>query len=238
VSDVLRAVWTNKALWGIHVVANAALLAAIYGWLWIPDQTAVHLLAAIAAAIAILLVASWLHASTLEHFRINHESGEARVRVSFKPSKRRIGLFALWLVVLCAAIVLVLQLNDHLQPTANRIASALTLWLRRPFRPVSIANVLSIAVTGGAFILVPLVLLQLWNRSKRSTFLLIYVGLFLICAYLPYRLIWWVPTFRGLYGQAASMTVRFGLAYLLSVTGWLVLASTLGRRRIRRQASS
>ena len=71
-----------------------------------------------------------------------------------------------------------------------------------------------------------------------QTVVLIYVVLFIACAYLPYRLIWWVPTFKGLYGQAASMTVRFGLAYFLAVTGWLVLASTLGQRRVRRQASS
>jgi hypothetical protein len=55
----LRAVWSNKTLWVIHVFANAALFAAIYGWLWIPDRTVLDLILSAVTGVSIVLLASW-----------------------------------------------------------------------------------------------------------------------------------------------------------------------------------
>jgi hypothetical protein len=233
-SAVLRAVWSNKALWIVHCIANAAILAALYGWLWIPDRTVTDLVLSALAAIALLLLISWLHASTLEHFRLNHETGRVRMAASFRPSLRRIAGFALWLLVLCAAIVLVLQLRSRLDPMANWIASALTLRLRRPITPASIATLLSTIVAAAAFMFIPFLLLLAWNRRWSRTLLFSYIATFLVCAYVPYRLIWWVPNAGGFNSESASMAIRFGFAYLLAITGWLVLASTLGQIQSRR----
>jgi len=231
----LHAVWTNRSLWLIHVVANGLLLAAIYGWLWIPDQTVIHLALSALAAVAMFVLTAWLHGSTLQHFRVNHEEAEGvSVRASFTPSVRRIVLFALWLLALLAAILLVLQLRTHLEPTANRIASALTLRLRRPVTPASVAGVLATLVEAAAFMLIPFLFLLVWNRRWSRAFVLSYVAVFIVCAYVPYRLIWWVPGAGGIYGESVSLAIRFGLAYLLAITGWLVLASALGQVRARR----
>jgi hypothetical protein len=221
----LRAVWTNKTLWAIHVIANAALLVAMYGWLSIPDRTVLDLILSAIVAVSIVLLASWLHAGTLEFFRLNRDLAEASVRASLRPSIRRIGIFALWLLVLCAAVVLVLQLRGHLDPPSNWIASALTFRLRRPVRPAWISAILSFLVGVVAFIVVPMALLQFWKRKWSWKYFLIYIALFIVGAYLPYRLIWWVPKLSGIYGQAASMAVRFSVAYLLAVTAWLLLAA-------------
>lgn len=230
-SAALRAVWMNKTLWCVHVVANATVVAAMYGWLSIPDRTVIDLVLSAMAALGILLLVSWLHASTLDYFRISHETGAARMWTTFRPSMRRIVVFALWLILLSAAIILVLRLNDRVQPASNWIASALTFRLRRPIHANSISPVLSTGVALAAFLIVPFLLVQFWNRNRRWTHAVIYIALFIVCAYLPYRLIWWVPALSGLNAQSASMVLRFTAAYLLAVTGWLVLASTLGQAR-------
>jgi hypothetical protein len=218
----LRAVWSNKALWGIHVVANAALFAAIYGWLWIPDQTAMHLLLSALAAIAILIALSWLHASTLEYFRTG--------RQAFRPSLRRIGLFAVWLVVLVVAILAVLQLRDQVQPYLTRMAAALPSMFRRPVTPVFMSRLLSVVLVLVAFVLLPFGMLVLWNRGGSRSFALSYVVVVGVCAYLGYELIWWVPKVSGLYSESVSLGIRFIAAYLLAVTGWLIIAAALPRR--------
>src|SRR5688572_18692314 len=151
----------NKLLWTIHVVANAALLAAIYGWLSIPDRTVLHLVLSAIAGLGIVLIASWLHGGTLEFFR--HQTGDSVAWQSFRPSTRRIAVFAGWLFVLVLAIVLVLQLRGRVEPVSNWIASALTLLLQRPVSPVSVSRILSTIVWLAAFFATPFLLLRFWK---------------------------------------------------------------------------
>ena len=55
--------------------------------------------------------------------------------------------------------------------------------------------------------------------------------------YLPWKLVGWVPEFGSLTAQAASMALRFALAYGLSVSALLALAA-LVRRLAREDRSS
>lgn len=57
-------------------------------------------------------------------------------------------------------------------------------------------------------------------------------------AYLPYKLVWWVPQVGGLTAQATSLAVRFLLAYALAVLSWLALAAVIGRRAALAPANS
>src|SRR5262249_9899736 len=139
--DALRAVWGNKTLWAIHVVANAALVTAIYGWLSIPDRTVLDLMVSAVAGLGILFLASCLHGGTFEYFRLLGETGAGRTRSAIRLSFRRICIFAVWLLVLCAAVVLVLQLRYHLDGVSNWVASALTFRLCRPVRPASVSSI-------------------------------------------------------------------------------------------------
>jgi len=230
-SSALRRIWQNKLLWAIHVIVNAALLAAIYGWLSIPDRTVLDLVLSALAGLGIVLVTSWLHGGTMEFFRSSHQTGGPVLWQSFRPSTRRIAVFAGWLLVLVLAIVLVLQLRGRVEPVSNWIASALTLQLQRPVSPASVSRILSAVVWLAAFFATPFLLLRFWKWKWTRKHLLIYSVLFVVAAYIPYRLIWWVPELEGLYAQSVSMGARFVLAYLLAVTGWLALASTLGDAR-------
>lgn len=49
----------------------------------------------------------------------------------------------------------------------------------------------------------------------------------LLGAYVPYKLIGWHPQVSGLAMQTASLAIRFGVAFLLVVISWLMLASLL-----------
>lgn len=44
-------------------------------------------------------------------------------------------------------------------------------------------------------------------------------------------LVKWVPTFEGFSMQAASMAVRFGLAFVLLLLGWVTALSLVGARK-------
>ena len=54
-----------------------------------------------------------------------------------------------------------------------------------------------------------------------------------IGVYLPYKLIGWHPILPGVALQTASLVIRFGAAYLLAVSAWLILASLLAEARVR-----
>jgi len=162
---------------------------------------------------------------------MTHVDGARSGWSSFRPSVRRVAIFALWLVALASAILLTLQLGPRLESTADWIASALTFRLRRPIAPTRVFGLISLGVATLAFIVVPFLMLQFWKWKPRPRFFLSYVAIFVIGAYIPYKLVWWIPEFDNLSGQAVSMTFRFLAAYLLAVTAWLVLASMLGRIR-------
>jgi hypothetical protein len=49
-----------------------------------------------------------------------------------------------------------------------------------------------------------------------------------LCA--AYYLVWWVPEVSGIKGQMASVALRFGAGFLLVVTFWANLLSTMSRR--------
>ena len=47
--------------------------------------------------------------------------------------------------------------------------------------------------------------------------------------YVPYKLTGWHPQLAGLGLQTASLVIRFGLAFVMAVTAWLILVALLGR---------
>ncbi len=54
-------------------------------------------------------------------------------------------------------------------------------------------------------------------------------GVVIMGIYIPWKLIWWVPSLSGMTAQTASMAVRFGLAYLLAVAALLLFSGWMQR---------
>ena len=75
--------------------------------------------------------------------------------------------------------------------------------------------------------------LRFYSSSPKATLRpRLYPSLLLLAAiggYIPYKLIGWHPQLPGLGPQSASLIIRLGVAYLMAVSAWLILASLLGR---------
>jgi hypothetical protein len=61
-------------------------------------------------------------------------------------------------------------------------------------------------------------------------FWIVYFVCFVIGGYIPFNLVWMTPTKPStLDQQKMSMAIRFGVAYLLLVTAWLILCAAIMR---------
>lgn len=247
-TGVVAAVWREKKLWAIHLIANAALLVVIYQWLRIPDRTVLHLLASGVSALGIVVVALWLHGGTLAHFRDAHAQQSQKLAATFRAQAGRLPAFAVWAAVFVVLVVLVLQLHGYREQAANWTSSWLTLRLRRPVTPAAMSSVFWWAITLMAGAVVPVLLLPwglltarygfqgfAWSNLKASCrtarrlrYWLSYGVFFVAGVVIPYQLAWWIPGVEGFYLETASLIVRLGVAYVIAVTCWMLLASAVG----------
>jgi hypothetical protein len=247
--SIFASVWSQKALWLLHVVGNAALIALIYEWLWIPDRTVTHLVVSVCTGLAIFGLALLLHGGTLSFYRALHSDNPSSWTSTFGFSANRLVAFALWTLILAAALAFVYWVGGHQEGVANWLSSFLTLRLRRPVTPVFVASMFSWVITIAGFIVLPALWLPAgsrtahegfrglsWTGMKKSFRLpgrphywIAYIVLFVAGAGVPYLLVWWIPEVRGFYAETTSLVLRFLVAYLLAITSWLLLASMVGR---------
>jgi hypothetical protein len=65
---------------------------------------------------------------------------------------------------------------------------------------------------------------------RRPAYWLWFCALMLVGAYVPYKLVWWIPDLSDLHKQAWSMGLRFFLAYVILITAWVALLLVIGAR--------
>lgn len=247
--EAVAAVWRRKQLWLLHLVGNALLLGLGYAWLWIPDEKVWQVAVSTLLGFALLAAALWLHGGTLACFRQAHGGEEGGLAPVFRATLRRLPALAAWAALLLLVLWLVAWASDFTGVVSAWLASALTLLVRRPVSPETLARFLTALVWVVSWVVVPVLLLPLasqvagegfngfrgpalrraWALFRRERFWLDYVALFALGAYLPGRLIWWVPEVTGLTAEAASLVARFLAAYLLAVTAWVILLSLAAR---------
>ena len=216
-----------RKLFLLHLVINALLLWVAYEWLGVGESTRLRLLWSALYALAILALACWFHGATLVFFR----TGEVKIKDAFAASLRRVP-------ALLAAAILVLALYGLVawaaaasgQP-AFRLASWLTLKLRTPVKPVTVARIFLGGFWIVRWVLLPVALLPMasgiaahgwrgireigWRRGWRYWLevpLLLVAGLLL-----PFVVLGWVPAVSGFAMEVVSFAVRMLAAYLLFV---------------------
>ncbi len=223
-------------LWLLNFLGNAAALTVIYGWLLIPDAHGWQVAASALIALAGVFLMAWLRAGTFAHFRVS----EFRERADLWPAFRR-GLRHLIPLIVCGAVFFALawwiwSLRDY--------TPQFGVWLRQklnagppPRNVTRDANWLIVLII---FVLLPAVWLPIAStiaglglrlastgRSlrvlRRGKYWLWLCVLVVLGAYLPYRLVWWIPDLSSLPAQAWSMGLRFFAAYVLAVSGWIGL---------------
>ena len=231
----------SRKLFLLHLVANALLLWLGYEWLGVGESTRPRLLFSALDALAILALACWFHGATLVFFRAG--GPEPKINGAFRTALRHVP-------ALLVAAILVLALYGLLagaaaasgQP-AFRLASWLTLKLRTPVKPATVARIF----LGGFWIVrwavLPVALLPMasgiaargwhgfgeftWRGGWRGW---LEVPLLLVAGFLlPFVLLGWVPTVNGFTLEVVSFSLRMLAAYLLFVgASWTLERRTIG----------
>jgi hypothetical protein len=232
-----------RKLFLLHLVADALLLWLGYEWLGVGESTRLRLVWSALDALAILALVCWFHGATLVFF---HTGGGPEINGAFRTALRHVP-------ALLAAAILVLVLYGLLawaaaasgQP-AFRLASWLTLKLRTPVKPATMARIF----LGGFWIVrwmvLPAAVLPMasgiavrgwrgfgefsWRGGWRYW---LEVPLLLVAALLlPFVLLGWVPAVSGFTLEVVSFSLRMLVAYLLFVGAvWTLERLTAGRKR-------
>ena len=146
-------------------------------------------------------------------------------------------LVAAALAVLGVYLLLDLWAAYSSQP-AFRIASELTLKLRRPVRPSAVLDVFNFVLWLVRWVVVPVLCLPMiagaategWRRlgsfgaRSRKALYWVETPVLLLCAlWVPAKLYGWVPRAGGFAFDLTSLALRVLIGYLLFVGAWLLL---------------
>jgi hypothetical protein len=230
----------------MHFVTSAIVLWLGYYWLGVPESRAGMLAWSAAVALFVVLAMSWSCGSGLAFFA---ESDDRRAIQAWCAGLRNLLPFALAVLVLILLYWLLAAWAGYSAKPVFRLASFLTLTLRKPVRPASVQRVFDVLLWLVRWLVIPVLALPVlsavaksgWRgfpapgRNARKWLYWIETPLLLLCAVrLPLLLLHWVPRVGGFGVQVVSFAARAGAAYLLFVAAWLVLAfvTSGGRPRL------
>jgi hypothetical protein len=213
----------------VHLTANAAILGLGYYWLTIGESRTSALIGSIAIALIWLILTAWTYGASLSGYR--------------QALRNVLPLIAAGLA-LVLVYALLARWETYSAKPAFRIASWLTLTLRKPIKPATVASVFGFVLWIVRWAILPVCFLPVvtaiaqrgWrgfrSRTRQPWLSWIEVPVLLWLAFkAPLILIYWVPRLNGFVLQTASFTLRALLAYLLFNGAWLVLGRTPGRPR-------
>jgi hypothetical protein len=216
-----------RKLFLLHLVIDALLLWAAYEWLGVGESTRLRLLWSAVYALMVLALTCWFHGATLIFFR----EGELNLRDAFAASLRQVPALLAAAILVLALYGLVAWAEAASGQPAFRLASWLTLKLRTPVKPVTVARIFLGGFWFVRWVLLPVALLPMasgiaahgwrgvgeigWRGGWRYWLevpLLLGVGLLL-----PFLVLGWVPAVSGFALEMISFLMRMLMAYLLFV---------------------
>jgi hypothetical protein len=226
---------------GIQLVGNGLLLWLGYYWLGLGESRAGALLGSLLVAAAVVCLTCCLYGASFAFF------AERRVMAAFGTALRRLAPLVVAAIAVLAIYALVSRLADALDDPGFRLASWLTLKLRKPVKPATVQRIFHAAVWVARWAIVPVLTLPMvsaivsrgWRgfgaivaRCRTWLYWIEAPVLVLIAVWVPMKLIAWTPHMKSFGGEMTSFVVRAGIGYLLFVAGWLAVARvTVGGRR-------
>ncbi len=229
---------------GMQLVGNAALLWLGYYWLGIGESRFSAVAWSGLVALGIVCLAVWLHGSAFAYFA----EPKAGLRGASAMSLRRIAPLLAAALAALAVYLLFDRLSDYAHAAGFQSASYLTMKLRKPVRPSSLARAVDVALWVVRWMILPVLLLPMiagaaargWRglrdfgavRGKRLYW--IQTPILLVCAlWIPFRLLGWVPHAGSFGMEVASFVLRAAAAYTLAVAAWvsLVFLTAAGKPR-------
>lgn len=231
-------------LWLLNLFGNAALLAAVYFLLVLPDAHGWQVAVSALLALFVLFCGLWLRAGSFVYFRLAEFRDTAEVWRAFRHSLRHLLALLLWVILLAALVFCLFQLH--------RYAPQFGVWFWQKFSALRFGNPREIYHAADWVLwIVMFLLLAIWlpaattvaaaglkpSRMARAFRVLKHpaywgwiIVLLFLGAYLPGKLVWWIPDLSTLQRQAWSAGVRFLLAYLLLISVWVGLLLVVGTR--------
>lgn len=233
---------------GIHLLANAALLWLGYYWLGVPESRTATLLWSALVALVLACLACWLHGAAFAGFR------GAPPADAFRQALRHLPAVLVAAVAIAVLYGLLAAWQDYSREPAFRLASFLTLKLRKPVKPTAVRRVFDTALWLVRWMVLPVFLLPLvsgaagrgWAgfgeiaRRARAWPYWIAVPVLLGCAFrAPFWLLAWRPHMHSFAAEMVSFVARLLAAYLLFVGSWLLLVFlTAGGSLVRSHSKS
>lgn len=231
-------------LWLLNLIGNALLLAAVYFWLLLPDAHGWQVAASGVLAIIVIFFGLWLRTGTFAYFRVAEFRDHATAWRAFRHAVRHMIALAIWAIPFAALEWWLLSLRKYApqfgvwfwqkSPAFLRFGSPrrvfhvadwllwLLIWLLIP------AVWLPLATTVAAGGLKLKRMARSLRLLKRPVYWLWFCALMLIGAYVPYKLVWWIPNLSDLRKQAWSLGLRFFVAYVILITAFVALLLVVG----------
>src|SRR5580658_8410904 len=164
----------------IHLLSNALLLLLGYYWLGIAESHTTTLVWSFCVALFIAVLGVWTYGASLTHFR---------QPAAWRTSLRNVLPLAVALLLLLAVYLLLAKWADYSSQPAFKIASYLTLKLRKPVRPSSVARVFNTILWLVEWMVLPVLLLPMLSAISASG----WRG-FTAAGSKPKRWLYWVET--------------------------------------------
>jgi hypothetical protein len=218
---------------GIHLAGNALLLWLGYYWLGLGESRAGALLWSVLVAAFLVCLTCLLYGASFAFF-----AGRS-VKAAFAAAQRHLAPLVAVAIALLAVYVLLLRFADAMDNPGFRLASWLTLKLRKPVKPATVQGIFHAVFWVVRWAVVPVLILPMvsaiasrgWagfqaiaSRCRVWRYWIEVPGLLLVALWEPLKLIGWVPHMHSFGGEMTSFVIRATVAYLLFVAGWLVLA--------------
>jgi len=234
-------------LWLLNLFGNAALVAAVYFWLLLPDAHGWQVAGSALLALAVIFCGLWLRTGSFAFFRVAEFRNNATVWQAFRHALRHIIALAIWAIPFAALEWLLYRCLRYapqfgvwfwqkapvLRFGSPRELFHVTQWLIWIVMALLAAIWLPVATTVAAAGLRPKPMGRSFRLLKSIQYWLWFCALGFVAVYLPYKLIWWIPDVSSLSGQAWSAGLRFALAYLLLISAWIALLLVIGDRLTR-----
>lgn len=217
----------ERRLLALHLAGDALLLYLGYLWLGVGESSGLKLAWSAAFALLLLALACWLHGGTFVFFR----SPGGGMRAAFGAAARRVPALLVAAIIVIALYGLLAMAAVWSAQPAFRLASWLTLTLRTPVKPATVARIFLGVFWVVRWVVLPVALVPLgsaiaaqgwrgfrlvsWRVPRRYWVMapvLLAAGLLL-----PFVLLRWVPAVNGFTLEMASFVARMLGAYLLFV---------------------
>jgi hypothetical protein len=233
-------------LWLLNLAGNAALIAAVYFWLLLPDAHGWQVGGSALLALLVIFFELWLRTGSFAYFRMGEFRDNEAIWHAFRRSLQHLVALAIWAVPFAAVEWYLYSLRVYAPqfgvwfwrklPAALRLGTPrqmyhaadwlllFLIWILLPMLWLPVAS--TVAVVG----LKPGHMLRSLRLAKRQMYWLWYGVVLAVGVYVPYKLAWWIPDLSDLRKQAWSMGARFALAYVLLISGWVALLLVIGTR--------